>query len=163
MTAAETGHLVFSTIHTINAGQSISRIVGMFESEEEAQIRQRLSEILRYVVSQRLVSRIGGGRHLLLEVMGSNLRTREAILLGESEASNFLDIIEDSTTFGWMTFDRSIIRAYESGKISEETAELYANRKGVVSQQIDLVKKTRGGMEAPSGLKLDVASTTRRI
>ncbi len=163
LTAAETGHLVFSTIHTINAGQAISRVVGMFESEEEAQVRQRLSETLRYVVSQRLVSRIGGGRHLLLEVMGSNLRTREAILLGESEASNFLDIIEDSSTFGWTSFDRSVIRAYEAGKISEETARLYANRKGVVSQQIDLIKKTRGGMDSPSGLKLDVESTSRRI
>jgi twitching motility protein PilT len=94
--------------------------------------------------------------------MGSNLRTKEAVALGESDARNFHEIIDDSSTFGWQTFDASIIAAYEAGKISEETAELYANRKGVVTQQIDLIKKSRGGMEKPSGLKLDSASSTRR-
>src|SRR5712671_1408058 len=77
LTAAETGHLVLSTIHTINAGQSINRILGMFDLAEETQLRLRLSETLRYVVSQRLAPKISGGRLLINEVMGTNLRVRE--------------------------------------------------------------------------------------
>ncbi len=161
LTAAETGHLVLSTVHTINSGQTINRILGLFDNEEEEQTRQRLAETLRYVVSQRLVAHARGGRHLLLEIMGSSLRTREAVALGETDGRMFYNIIEDSETFGWRTFDQSIIASFEAGEISEETAQLYATRKGVVIQQIDLIKKTRGGMEKPSGLQMDFASTTR--
>lgn len=94
LSAAETGHLVVSTLHTIDAGQTINRILGMFEPEEQDQIRMRLADSLRWVVSQRLVPRIGGGRHALLEIMGSNLRTQETIRLGESEGKSFYEIIE---------------------------------------------------------------------
>src|SRR3954468_2095760 len=83
LTDAETGHLVLSTLHTIDAGQTINRILGMFETEEQEQIRGRLAETLRWVVSQRLVPKIGGGRSALLEIMGSNLRTKESIVQGE--------------------------------------------------------------------------------
>ena len=75
LSAAETGHLVLSTLHTINAGETINRILGMFEPEEQEQIRIRLADSLRWVVSQRLVPKIGGGRFALLEIMGANLRT----------------------------------------------------------------------------------------
>src|SRR5690606_27363469 len=74
LSAAETGHLVLSTLHTINAGQTINRILGMFERDEEKQIRIRLAETLRWIVSQRLVPKLGGGRAAALEVMGNNLR-----------------------------------------------------------------------------------------
>src|SRR5438270_777098 len=77
LSAAETGHLVLSTLHTVDAGQTINRILGMFETEEQEQIRARLADTLRWVISQRLVPRIGGGRYPLLEIMGSNLRTQE--------------------------------------------------------------------------------------
>ena len=96
LTAAETGHVVFSTLHTISASQSINRVIGMFTSEEEVQVRQRLADTLRYVISQRLAPKIGGGRVLVTEIMGSNLRTRETILLGESESRNYHEIIEAS-------------------------------------------------------------------
>ena len=156
MTAAETGHLVLSTIHTIDAGQSISRILGMFPREAEKQLRLRLAETLRYVVSQRLAPRQGGGRVLLLEIMGNNLRTKEAVALGESEGRDFYDIITDSSSFGWMTFDQSITRSYEADLISEETALLYATRKGIIQRNIDQIKKVRGlGVEMSSGLRLD--------
>ena len=156
MSAAETGHLVLSTIHTIDAGQSIGRILGMFPREAEKQVRLRLSETLRYVVSQRLAPRQGGGRVLLLEIMGNNLRTKESVALGETENRDFYDIITDSSSFGWMTFDQSITRAYEADLISEETAILYATRKGVVQRNIDQIKKQRGlGAELSSGLRLD--------
>ncbi len=158
LTAAETGHLVLSTIHTIDAGQSINRIIGMFPRDAEKQLRPRLAETLRYVVSQRLAPREGGGRTLLLEMMGSNLRTREAITLGEGENRDFYDIISDSASFGWTTFDQSITRAYDMGLISEETALLYSTRKGIVQRNIDTIKKQRGlGIEMSSGLRLDGA------
>src|SRR5215469_1226246 len=85
MSAAETGHLVMTTLHTINAGQTINRIVGMFEPEEQEQIRVRLSDTLRWVISQRLAPRVGGGRQVLLEMMGSNLRTKDTVVHGEAE------------------------------------------------------------------------------
>src|SRR5437879_3018580 len=144
MTAAETGHLVMATLHTIDAGQTINRIVGMFETEEQEQVRVRLSDTLRWVVSQRLAPKIGGGRTALLEIMGSNLRTKESIVLGESEGKSFYEIIEASHTFGWRTFDHAALDAFEHGRVTEETALLYCTRRSVVSRGIDNAKKRRG-------------------
>ena len=144
LSAAETGHLVLSTLHTIDAGQTINRILGMFEPEEQEQIRVRLADTLRWVISQRLVPRIEGGRHALLEIMGSNLRTQETIRLGESEGKSFYEIIEASQPFGWRTFDYSVLEAYEAGKISEEMALLYCTKRGPVMRGIDNLRKSRG-------------------
>jgi twitching motility protein PilT len=161
LTAAETGHLVLSTIHTINAGQSINRILGMFELAEETQLRLRLSETLRYVVSQRLAPKVNGGRIMINEIMGSNLRTREAVALGEADGRSFYEIIEANSTFGWTTFDQSIARAYQANLVTEDTANLYATNKAKMTRYIDGVKKQRGlEHETESGLKLDLASAT---
>ncbi len=144
LSAAETGHLVLSTLHTVDAGQTINRILGMFEPEEQEQIRARLADTLRWVVSQRLIPRVGGGRFALLEIMGSNLRTQETIRLGESEGKSFYEIVEASQPFGWCTFDYSALEAYEQGKITEETALLYCTKRGPVMRGIDNIKKSRG-------------------
>ena len=144
LSAAETGHLVLSTLHTIDAGQTINRILGMFETDEQEQIRARLADTLRWVISQRLVPRMEGGRHALLEIMGSNLRTQETIRLGESEGKSFYEIVEASQPFGWRTFDYSALEAYEAGKISEETALLYCTKRGPVMRGIDNIRKSRG-------------------
>ncbi len=144
LSAAETGHLVLSTLHTIDAGQTINRILGMFEPEEQEQIRARLADTLRWVLSQRLVPRIGGGRHALIEIMGSNLRVQESIRLGESEGKSFYEITEASAPFGWRTFDFSALEAYETGRITEEAALLYCTKRGPVARGIDNIKKTRG-------------------
>jgi twitching motility protein PilT len=161
LTAAETGHLVLSTIHTINAGQSINRILGMFELAEETQLRLRLSETVRYVVSQRLTPKVNGGRILINEIMGTNLRTREAIALGEDEGRSFYDIIEANATFGWTTFDQALHRAYQASLITEETANLYATNKGKMTRYIDDVKKKRGlDNEESSGLRLDLEASS---
>jgi len=155
--AAETGHLVLSTLHTVDAGQSINRILGLFSLGEEKQLRIRLADSLRYVISQRLAPKVGGGRQLLSEIMGYNLRTRETVALGEGEHRSFYEIIEASAPFGWMTFDQSILNAYENNFISEETAKLYASRKGRVSRGIDIIQKTRGlETDLDSGLRLDL-------
>jgi len=162
LTAAETGHLVLSTLHTIDAGQSINRILGMFDRSEEAQIRLRLADSLRHVVSQRLAPKRGGGRLMVMEIMGTSLRVREAVAFGENENRSFADIIEAGSTLGWQTFDQSIARAYEADLISEETANLYATSKGRVMRDIDTIKKRRGLMaDRASGLKLDLPEAAR--
>ena len=148
LSAAETGHLVLSTLHTINAGETINRILGMFEPDEQEQVRTRLSDSLRWVASQRLAPKGGGGRCALIELMCSNLRTQETSRLGESEGKTFYEIIEASYTFGWRTFDDACLDAYEHGVITEETALLYCTKRSVVSRGIDNLKKARGEMNA---------------
>jgi twitching motility protein PilT len=165
MTASETGHVVFSTLHTVNAGQTINRILGMFSREEEQQVRQRLAATLRYVISQRLVNKIGGGRLLVTEIMGSSLRTRETIVYGESENKSFQEIIEAGSSLGWHTFDQSIVEAYKAGIVAEETALVSCSNKGKVRRELDLIQKQRGVSkeQAPSGLKLHIPEPIRII
>jgi twitching motility protein PilT len=154
--AAETGHLVLSTLHTVDAGQSINRILGLFSLGEEQQLRIRLADSIRYIVSQRLAPKVDGGRQLLTEIMGYNLRTRETIALGEGDNRSFYEIIEASSPFGWITFDQSILNAYEAGTISEETARVFASKKGRVTRGIDLFQKARGiDNQTDDGLRLD--------
>src|SRR5436190_7002094 len=144
LSAAETGHLVVSTLHTIDAGQTINRILGMFEQEEQEQIRLRLADTIRWIVSQRLAPQLGGGRVALLEIMGSNLRIQDAITMGEGEGKSFYEIIEASATFGWRNFDMACLEAYDTGLINEEIAQLYCTKKGPVTRGIDNLKKKRG-------------------
>ncbi|MEO6872345.1 MAG: PilT/PilU family type 4a pilus ATPase [Chthoniobacterales bacterium] len=154
--AAETGHLVLSTLHTVDAGQTINRILGLFSLGEEQQLRLRLADSLRYIVSQRLVPKVGGGRHLITEVMGHNLRTRESVALGEGENRSFYEIIEASAPFGWTTFDQSIMTSYEAGLITEDTARHFASKPGRVTRGIDLSNKRRGvETNQADGLRLD--------
>jgi twitching motility protein PilT len=151
LSAAETGHLVLTTLHTINAGETVNRILGMFEPEEQEQIRVRLADSLRWIISQRLVPKVGGARFALLEIMGSNLRTQEAVRLGESEGKTFYEIIEASFPFGWRTFDRACLEAYEQNLITEETAQLYCTKQSVISRAIDNIKKARGERTSTMG------------
>jgi twitching motility protein PilT len=144
LSAAETGHLVVSTLHTIDAGQTINRILGLFEQEEQEQVRLRLADTLRWVVSQRLAPKVGGGRHALLEIMGCNIRVKDSIVMGESEGKSFYEIIETNYPFGWRTFDQACLDAYDLNLITEETALLYCSKKGPVTRGIDNIKKARG-------------------
>jgi twitching motility protein PilT len=156
LSAAETGHLVLSTLPTINAGQTINRLLGMVEASEHAQLRQRLTETLRYIVSQRLVPKIGGGRQLVQEIMGTNLRVRETLALGEAEGRSFYDIIEANTAGGWTTFDQSLQRAVLAGLVEEETALVYATHKNKLSRLLDEGRKRQGTVEKSShNLRLD--------
>jgi twitching motility protein PilT len=156
LSAAETGHLVLTTLHTVDAGQTINRIVGMFEREEEKQIRIRLADTVRWIACQRLLPKVGGGRVAAFEILGANLRVKDSILNGESEGKTFYEIIEQSVPFGMMTFDQSISDLYKQGLITEDTAMSYASRKAIVGRAIDSIKSERGekttGIE---GLKLD--------
>ena len=89
-----------------------------------------------------------------MEIMGSNLRTREAILLGEAEERNFYDITAASATYGWQTFDQSILASYKADKIDEETALAYASRKPVVMRGVDQHKHGLNQRQEASGLRM---------
>jgi twitching motility protein PilT len=149
--AAETGHLVLTTLHTVDAGKTISRILGMFNTDEENIIRVRLAETLRWIVCQRLLPKVIGGRVAAFEILGTNLRVKDAILNGESEGKTFYDIIDSNRAFGMTTFDEYILKLFEQGFISEETAQGFASRRGVVNRGIDIVKSSRG--EATTDIK----------
>ncbi len=156
LSAAETGRLVLSTLHTIDAGLTINRIVGMFEQEEEKLVRIRLAETIRWVVSQRLLPKEGGGRIAVFEIMRTNLRVKESILNGESEGKTFYEIIEAGDAYGMQSFDKAILKLYRNGLISEETAMAYASKKPVVGRGIDVIKGAKGEKTTDiEGLKLD--------
>jgi twitching motility protein PilT len=144
LTAAETGHLVLSTLHTIDATQTLNRILGFFDQEEERQIRIRLSGALRWVVGQRLLPRIDQRRVAVFEIMVNNLRVQDLILHGESEDKTFYEIMETSQPFGCQTFDQDIIAKFQEGIISEETARLFASKRAIVQRGMDQIKSRRG-------------------
>ena len=142
--AAETGHLVFTTLHTVDAGSTVNRILGMFSTEDAEQIRIRLADTMRWIVSQRLLPKVGGGRVATFEILGGNLRVKDLILHGESEGKTFYDIMEASNAFGMITFDQHIVGLFEQGLIAQETALGYCSHKGVVGRGIDSIKSARG-------------------
>lgn len=144
MSAAETGHLVLSTLHTVDAGQTINRILGMFEQEEQIQVRNRLVDTIRWIVCQRLLPKVGGGRVAALEIMGMNLRVRDLIMNGEQEDKTFYDVIADSRALGWQTFDQHILDLYEEGQITEDTAMAYCTRRSAINRGMDKIKAAKG-------------------
>lgn len=151
LTAAETGHVVLTTLHTVDAGQTINRLIGMFSIEEEKQIRIRLADTLRWVVSQKLLPKINGGRVAAFEIMAASLRVKDSILHGESEGRTFNEIIRDGKAKNMNTFDDYILNLYEQGLISEDAANAYATRKDIVGRGLDFIKSARG--EKTSGIE----------
>jgi len=150
LTAAETGHLVMSTLHTVDAGQAINRCLGMFDTEAQEQIRNRLVDTIRWVVGQRLLPKVGGGRVAALEVMRKNLRVSDTILNGESDGKTFYDIIADGHALGMQTFDQHILQLYQEGLVDEKTALGYCSRRSAVSRGLDQIKAEKG--EATTGI-----------
>lgn len=144
LSAAETGHLVLGTLHTADAGQTVNRIIGMFELSEERLIRTRLAESLKYVISQRLLSKVGGGRVAAFEILRKNLRITDLIVNGEDEEKNFYRVLATSGTYGMVTFDQFIFDLYKQGLITEETAMLTASDRSVLGKMIDKLKSSRG-------------------
>lgn len=154
--ASETGHLVLGTLHTSDAGQTVNRIVSMFELTEERLIRARLAESLKYVVSQRLMPRIGGGRVPAFEIMKTSLRVREVIYNGETEEKNFYSIIESGDAFRMITFDKYLANLFQENIITEETAMLNGSDRSRLAQMLDKIKTARGEKVTNiEGLELD--------
>jgi len=172
LAAAETGHLVMSTLHTMDAGQTVNRMLGMFETNEERQVRMRLAGTLRWIVCQRLLPKVGGGRVAALEVMGMNLRLQEIILNGEAEGKTFYEVIQDSEALGMQTFDTHILKLFREGFITVETALSYASKKSVVARGLDQIKATKGektsdidglSLDAEYAKKMDPRGKTQRV
>ncbi len=156
LNAAETGHLVMSTLHTVNAGHTINRILGMFTTEEERQIRFRLADAIRWIVGQRLLPKIGGGRVAIFEIMQNNIRVKDAIINGEREGKTFYEIIDSGHAYDMQTFDKHITELFSQGLISEETAMAYASSRSRVRHNIDMIKSRKGEKTSDiEGLSID--------
>jgi twitching motility protein PilT len=129
--AAETGHLVYSTLHTIDASKTIERIVGAFALSDQNAVRMRLSKSFRYIVSQRLIPRQDGkGRVAAFEVLKATLRTREYVQKGEGEGKTLLDAMRDGSTEGMQCFDDEIEKLIRAGVIDIQTGLSYATNSG---------------------------------
>jgi twitching motility protein PilT len=117
---------VLSTLHTIDAAKTVDRIVGVFPKDQEPQVRTRFSQSFRYVLSQRLLPKIGGGRVAALEILKSTMRTRDYVLKGENEGRSLTDAMHDGSVDGMQTFDDEIEKLWNNGIISKEIALTYA-------------------------------------
>jgi len=129
--AAETGHLVLSTLHTIDASKTIERIVGVFPLADQQAIRSRFSKAFRYIVSQRLIPRKDGtGRVAAIEILKSTMRTREYVEKGEGEGKTLVDAMRDGTTEGMQHFDSELDRMIRAGVIDLDVGLGYASNAG---------------------------------
>ncbi len=138
--AAETGHLVLSTLHTIDAAKTIDRIIGVFPKIEEAPIRTRLSQSFRRIVSQRLMPKIGGGRIAAIEILVSNSRTREYIEKGEKEGRSITDAMNDGEIDGMQSFDSVLENLIRTGQITRDVGLSYASNANNLTLQISDLK-----------------------
>lgn len=125
--AAETGHLVLSTLHTIDASKTVDRIIGLYPKNEEPVIRTRLAQTFRYIISQRLIPRADGrGRVAVAEILRSSPRTREYIEAGETEGKSLLDAMRDGKLDGMQDFDSAILELINSRVITLEDGLAFA-------------------------------------
>ena len=144
--ASETGHLVLSTLHTIDAAKTIDRIVGVFPKNEERQVRTRFSQAFKWVVSQRLVPRQGGGRMAVCEILRSTSRTKEYVQEGEREGKSLIDAMADGTLEGMQTFDGELEKLINAGVVDKEVGLSYASNRTNLLLRLE----TQGGDNAPT-------------
>ena len=129
--AAETGHLVFSTLHTIDASKTVERIIGVFPLSDQQAIRSRISKAFRYIISQRLMPRKdGSGRVAAIEILKSTMRTRDYVEKGEGDGKTLVDAMRDGTTEGMQYFDGELERMIRAGIVDMETGLGYASNAG---------------------------------
>lgn len=134
--AAETGHLVLSTLHTIDAAKTVDRVVGVFPAEQQTQVRVRFAQTFKYVISQRLIPKAGGGRVAALEVLKSTLRTREYVLKGEGDGRSLTDAMRDGDQDGMQSFDQVIENLIRQRVIDRETGLAYASNAGNLALEL---------------------------
>ena len=148
--AAETGHLVLSTLHTIDASKTVDRIIGVFPKNEERVIRTRIAQSFRYIVSQRLIPRGDGkGRVAAIEILKSTMRTREYIEKGESEGKSLIDAMEQGDQDGMQTFDSVIEQMVRNGVLTKDGALPYAtNANNLLLRLTDLAGPTTAPVAA---------------
>jgi twitching motility protein PilT len=141
--ASETGHLVLSTLHTIDAAKTVERIVGVFPLADQLTIRTRFSKAFRCIVSQRLLpTKDGKGRIAAVEILKSTMRTREYIEKGESEGKSLLDAMRDGSTEGMQHFDGEIEKLIREGLVDFETGLTYSSNAG--NLRLEMADYTEG-------------------
>jgi twitching motility protein PilT len=145
--ASETGHLVLSTLHTIDAAKTVERIVGAFPMSDQQGVRNRLSKAFRYILSQRLLPRKDGkGRVAVIEILASTMRTREYVEKGETEGKSLLDAMRDGDTEGMQHFDGEIEKMIRSGTVSLETGLAFSSNAG--NLRLELADFTEASVRA---------------
>jgi len=139
--AAETGHLVLSTLHTTDASKTVDRVIGIFPREQHQQVRTRFAQAFQYVISQRLIPKTGGGRVAAIEIMKATFRTRDYVYKGEStDGYSLLDAINDGDQDGMQSFDKEIEKLIRAGTIDLETGLTYATNRGNLELELgDLI------------------------
>jgi len=147
--ASETGHLVLSTLHTIDAAKTVDRIIGVFPKNEERQIRTRFSQAFKWVVSQRLIPKQGGGRMAICEILRSTARTREYVQEGEREGKSLIDAMNDSILDGMQSFDYELERLITNGTLDKDTGLSYATNRTNLALRLD----TQSGEDAGPTIK----------
>jgi twitching motility protein PilT len=140
--AAETGHLVLSTLHTTDASKTVERIIGVFPLSEQNTIRHRFAKVFQYIVSQRLLPKKSGGRTAAIEILISTLRTREYVEKGESDGKTLVDAMRDGTLEGMQHFDMVIEQMIRDGIVEMDTGLNYATNVGNLKLQLgDLIER----------------------
>jgi twitching motility protein PilT len=152
MSAADTGHLVLSTLHTTDASKTVERVVGVFPLTEQQTIRSRFARSFRYIVSQRLLPRKGGtGRVAAMEILKSTMRTREYLEKGEVEGKSLLDAMRDGDTEGMQHFDGEIEKLVRADMIDYDTAMAYSTNPGNLRLQLaDLLGEAPATVAPPA-------------
>ena len=149
--AAETGHLVFSTLHTIDASKTVERIIGVFPLNHQQIIRNRLSKAFRYIISQRLLPcKDGSGRVAVFEVLKSTMRTREYVEKGEGEGKTLLDAMRDGSTEGMQHFDAELEKLIRAGTVDQDTGLAYATNPGNLRLELSDLAEPQAGAAAPA-------------
>jgi twitching motility protein PilT len=161
--ASETGHLVLSTLHTIDAAKTIDRIVGVFPKNEERQIRTRFAQAFKWVVSQRLVPKKGGGRIAVCEVLRANSRTREYVQEGEREGKSLVDAMSDGRLEGMQTFDGELERLINADAIDREVGLSYATNRTNLQLRLETMGEPTMAMPSLKAMQAQAkAAATRK-
>ncbi len=135
--AAETGHLVLSTLNTVDASKTVDRIVGSFSAAEQQSVRERLAKTFRYIISQRLIPKADGtGRVPAVEILKSNARSRECVECGEQPGKTLLDVMRAGQSEGMQHFDNEIAKLVHAGVVDLETGLLYASNPTALGQEL---------------------------
>jgi twitching motility protein PilT len=153
--AAETGHLVMSTLHTIDASKTVERIVGVFPVSDQHSVRTRFGKAFRFVVSQRLLPKKNGqGRIAAIEILKSTLRTRDYVEKGESEGKTLLDAMRDGDTEGMQHFDGELEKLLRAGTIDFDTALAYSTNPG--NFRLEVADFIEGGQKVDAATEVEV-------
>lgn len=167
--AAETGHLVFSTMHTVDASSTMERMVGVFSGPEQQAIRSRFAKSFRYIISQRLIPKKDNhGRVAIFEILKSTLRTQEYVVKGDSDGKTLIDAMRDGSTEGMQYFDGELEKLLRAGTIDMETCMSFATNPGNLSLQVtDLLDPVEArvdehGADAAPDLEFEVERTSAK-